>query len=80
MEAFNRLPDDVKRQARAAYRRFRDNPFYPELRFKKVNARLPIWSVRIGDHYRAISVMEEDEIVWQWIGPHAEYDKLLSHW
>ena len=32
---------------RAAYRLWKDNPAHPSLRFKKVHARLPIYSARV---------------------------------
>jgi hypothetical protein len=35
------------------------------------------WSVRIGIHYRALAVEQDDDIAWFWIGTHAEYDQLL---
>jgi hypothetical protein len=28
--------------------------------------------------YRALGVKEGDEIIWFWIGSHADYDRLLS--
>jgi hypothetical protein len=28
--------------------------------------------------YRALGVREGDEIIWFWIGSHADYDRLLS--
>jgi hypothetical protein len=32
---------------------------------------------RITDDYRALGEVRPDEIVWFWIGPHHEYDKLI---
>ena len=38
----------------------------------------PIWSVRIGIHYRAVGIKPyASEIVWFWISSHADYDKLI---
>lgn len=37
-----------------------------------------LWSVRIGDHYRALGVDVEGGILWIWIGTHAEYDNLIA--
>jgi hypothetical protein len=48
------------------------------LRFKQVHTTLLIYSVRIGKGYRALGQKDAKGIVWFWIGPHAEYDKLLS--
>ena len=74
------LPDDVKRQAYSAYRLFKQDPHHNSLHFKQVSQRKLIFSVRIGISYRALGLREnDDEIVWFWIGSHAEYDKLLKH-
>jgi hypothetical protein len=78
--AFAELPPEVQRQARRAYRLFRQNPNHPSLRFKPVHPRRPIYSVRISPDYRAVGILEGDEIIWFWIGSHADYDRLLSHW
>ena len=76
--AFAELPDDVKEQARDAYRLFRGNPYHPSLRFKQVHPIAPIYSVRIGLGYRAVGIREGDTIDWYWIGSHADYNRLVS--
>ncbi len=76
--AFRDLPERVQRQARQAYSLFRQNEQHPSLRFKQVHPRMPIYSVRIGLDYRALGVREGDDIVWFWIGSHADYDRLVS--
>jgi hypothetical protein len=73
------LPIDVKRQAYAAYRQFKRDPFHPSLQFKRVSERRLLYSVRIGANHRALGIREADDVVvWIWIGSHAEYDKILS--
>jgi hypothetical protein len=76
--ALARLPAGVQRRARLAYRRFARDPAHPSLRFKAVHATRPIYAVRIGLGHRALGVRAGDEIVWFWIGSHAEYDQLLK--
>ncbi len=77
-KALANLPAAVQEQARDAYRKFRTNPWHPSLRFKQVHATLPIYSARVGLHYRAVGERHDDEtVVWFWIGSHAEYDQLL---
>jgi hypothetical protein len=75
---FAELPAEVQRQARRAYRTFLQNPNHPSLRFKPVHPTRPIYSVRISSDYRAVGILEGSEIVWYWIGSHADYNKLLS--
>lgn len=72
--AFARLPEHVRRQARAAYHLFCQDPHHPSLQFKSIVPS--IYSVRIGPHYRALGKRREDTIIWYWIGSHADYDRL----
>ncbi len=73
-----RLPDDVRRQAGKAYELFIRNPRHPSLRFKRVHATQPIYSVRISIHHRAVGVLSGDDILWFWIGTHSDYESLLA--
>jgi hypothetical protein len=53
---------------------------HPSLQFKCLHTDLPLWSARITDSYRAVGIRRKgDEIVWFFIGTHAEYDKLLAN-
>jgi hypothetical protein len=72
------LPNEIKKKAREAYTLFRQNPWYPSLRFKRVHSSLPIYSVRITKDYRAVGVLKEDKVIWSWIGSHSDYDDLLK--
>jgi hypothetical protein len=72
------LPASVQEQARVAYRRFLKDPRHRSLRFKRVHSSEPIYSVRISLNYRAVGVIEGDEIIWYWIGSHADYEKQLT--
>ena len=56
----------------------RENPGHPSLHFKKVHDRDPIYSARVTLGYRAVGLLEDDEITWFWIGTHAGYDRLLD--
>jgi len=72
---FNGLPLQAQQLARNAFALWLKDPFYSSLRFKKLKGDL--WSVRIGDHYRATCCfLTSDTFVWNWIGTHEEYNKL----
>jgi hypothetical protein len=75
---FANLPEPIQQQTRKAYQQFKQDPSYPSLRFKKVHSKLPIYSARINRDYRAIGQLEEDTLIWFWVGSHAEYDMLLD--
>lgn len=72
------LPDAVRHQAKLAYRQFKSDPYYPSLQFKCIHTTKPIYSARITLDYRAVGVLSNQEIVWFWIGIHADYDQLLK--
>jgi len=45
------------------------------LQLKKIGR---FWSVRVGLRYRALAVEADDDLVWFWIGSHADYDDLVG--
>ncbi|GMR23966.1 MAG: hypothetical protein BMS9Abin37_2447 [Acidobacteriota bacterium] len=51
-----KLPPEIKHRARMVYRLWHANPRHPSLRFKKVGE---LWSVRIGNGYRALCLLQE---------------------
>jgi len=53
------------------YALLKENPRHPSLQFKRVGR---YWSVRIGQRYRALAVEADNDLVWFWIGSHADYD------
>jgi hypothetical protein len=73
--SYAKLPSEVKRQARAAFRLWRANPRHPSLRFKKAGA---MWCVRVGGGHRALAVLQDGVFYWFWVGTHDEYERLLS--
>jgi len=78
LNAYRKLPKEVREQARKAYRLFRDNPQHPSLNFKRVHPSQPIYSARVSRGYRTVGVRSDNVIIWFWIGSHSDYDKLLS--
>ncbi|WP_446689016.1 ParE family toxin-like protein [Rhizobium laguerreae] len=53
----------------------KQDPRHPSLHFKCVGR---FWSARVGASWRALAVSDGDDIIWFWIGSHADYDKLLK--
>jgi mRNA-degrading endonuclease RelE of RelBE toxin-antitoxin system len=76
--AFAKLPREIQKRVRAAYRRFQTNPFHPGLQFKRLHATSPLWSARINDSYRVVGIRRDDDtIIWFFVGTHSEYERLL---
>jgi len=65
----------VQRLADRCFALLRQDSQHPSLHFKKVGR---FWSVRVGLHHRALAVEHESDLVWFWIGSHAEYDRLIG--
>jgi hypothetical protein len=51
------------------------NPRHSSLRFKQLEGK--VWSIRVGNHYRALAEVEGNEVTWIWIGHHSTYDQLI---
>ncbi|MDR1146107.1 MAG: hypothetical protein LBK71_08240 [Verrucomicrobiales bacterium] len=71
-----RLPVGIQELARQKFTLWRVNTKHPSLDFKPL--QWPDWSVRIGDHYRAVGAKDGDQIMWYWIGSHEEYNNLIG--
>lgn len=74
-DAYDRLPRSVQRLADRSYELLKRNPRHPSLKFKRVGR---FWSARVGIRYRALGVDADGDIVWFWIGSHADYDRLTK--
>ena len=78
-QALGALPPGIRHKAVVAYKHFLENPRHRSLQFKKVHSHKPIYSARIDLNYHAVGVVDNDTIVWFWIGTHSEYEELLKH-
>lgn len=74
---FGQLPAKIQQLARKNYELWRSNPAHPSLDFKEIYGGRGRFSVRIGEHYRALGQRIAEGIDWVWIGTHEEYNTLL---
>ena len=74
-EAYDRLPKQVRDLADGNYALLKENPRHPSLQFKRVGR---FWSVRVGLRYRALATEADGDLIWFWIGSHADYDAMLD--
>ena len=72
------MPDDIRKEARQAYRFWLVDPRHNSLQFKKVDAASNVYSVRIGKGYRILGRLEGDTLIWFFIGTHADYLRRLA--
>jgi hypothetical protein len=72
--AYHSLSPELRALADKNYALLRKDPGHPSLRFKRVGR---FWSVRIGSNHRALAVEVGEDILWFWIGPHDEYERLI---
>ncbi len=71
---YNALPQEIRELADKNYLLLKSDPRHASLHFKKIDQ---VWSVRIGNHYRALATEQSDGFNWFWIGPHSDYDHRL---
>lgn len=74
-QCYEALPLEVRRLADANYQLLKSDPAHPSLHYKRIGR---FWSARVGLHYRALAVEAGEDVLWFWIGHHAEYDRLIG--
>jgi hypothetical protein len=74
-DAYVLLPESVKKAARKQFLQWRETPFHPSLHFKCVHQEEKIWSVRVTLGYRALGILDDDTVIWFWIGGHKDYER-----
>ncbi len=75
---FDNLSSDIQNRAFKTYRQWCANPFAGSLKFRRVSESEPIYSVRIGQGYRALGFLEGDTVYWYFIGNHDEYEREIK--
>jgi hypothetical protein len=68
------LPQELQQLADRGFELLLQNPRHPSLHFKRIGK---LWSARVGIHHRALATERNGEMVWIWIGNHADYDLLI---
>jgi len=69
---YQALPPETRQLADKSFALLKADPRHPSLHFKKLGE---LWSVRVGNRYRALGTEVEGGIYWIWIGSHADYDQ-----
>jgi hypothetical protein len=73
-ESYAALPVEIGDLADKNFELLKADPRHPSLHLKRIEE---LWSVRVGQHYRAIGIDAPGGIQWIWVGSHADYDKLI---
>jgi hypothetical protein len=72
---YGALPEEIRELADKNYALLKANSHHPSLQLKRIE---DLWSVRVGQHYRALGIDAPGGIQWIWIGSHADYDKYIA--
>ncbi len=71
---FAELPAGIQELAVEKYELFKRDLSHRSLGFKEKGR---VWTVDIGQSYRAIAHRSENQLTWFWIGSHEDYNKVL---
>jgi hypothetical protein len=77
-DLFDALSPEIQKLAVKNYELWRRDPHHPSLHFRRLQGSQDRFSVRVGDHYRALGRLTAQTMTWVWIGTHAEYDRLVD--
>ena len=72
---YEALPKDIRETADKNFQLLKTDPRHPSLHFKRIGT---VWSVRVGDKYRALGHDVPGGVQWFWVGSHADYDKIVG--
>ena len=72
---YEALPANVRALADKNFAVLKTDPRHPSLHFKRIG---DLWSVRVGDHFRALGTEVDEGIYWIRVGTHAEYDRIVG--
>jgi len=77
-DLFHALSPEIQKLAVKNYELWRRDPHHPSLHFRRLQGSQDRFSVRVGDHYRALGKLTAETMTRVWIGTHSEYDRLLG--
>lgn len=72
---YNALSPEIQDLADKAFALLKENPRHPSLRFERKGRG---WSARVSRGYRVLAKERPEGLVWFWIGPHDEYERLIN--
>lgn len=73
-QTYEALPQETRLLADRCFELLKRDLRHPSIQWKKVGH---FWSARIWLHHRGLAFEEADDLIWFWIGSHAEYDRLV---
>ena len=73
-QQYNSLSPEIRKHADRCFALFQRDPQHPALQFQKKGRA---WVARVGPGHRALAKERSEGLVWFWIGPHDEYERLL---
>jgi hypothetical protein len=71
-DLFHALPGQIQALAVKNYHLWRLSPNRPSLHFRRLKGSEDRFTVRIGDHYRALGRLSSGTMTWVWIGSHSD--------
>ena len=75
-QSYRKLPTGIRDSARAAYKKFLQDPTHPSLQLERLRSDPRFWSVRVTRDFRAVAQrLESDTWIWVWIGSHKDFDR-----
>lgn len=72
---YRQLPAAVRALADKNFALLERDEHHASLRFRPVTG--PLWSARVGLHFRALARQRAEGFVWVWVGHHSVYDQIL---
>jgi hypothetical protein len=73
---YHKLPEEIKKASHNSFELLKSDSSHPSLHFKKMNN---YYNVRVSIDCRALGLkVENNTILWFWIGNHSDYEKIIN--
>jgi hypothetical protein len=68
-QLFQTLPSEIQGLATKNFYLWQRNPSHPSLRFRRLRGSEDRFSIRVGDHYRALGRLAGTKMIWRGSAP-----------
>jgi hypothetical protein len=73
--SYRQLSKTVQKLADKNFQLLKADPYHPSIHLKTVGK---YWSARVGAQHRALAIEVDQDLIWFWIGTHAEYNAIIK--
>ena len=75
---YDKLDSTVKEIVDGAWESYKRDPSLVDFAQKGRLKGVPHFGAHLNDNWRALAFKRDGVVVWYWVGPHVDYDRILK--